>query len=213
MARTKAKADPDGIPAWLLVKNRTPLTPDQQARLEQVMSQGGHDQPDRVDWQKPKGMAWDDWDRHVADRAAERAAKHAARAERRAEDKAMQGPAGRKWSPKTLAAELSVGAPARVRRRDVVAALRAGGWQAMPRYAPERRAQAAAIYGAWAKAGGPGKPDDARRAALAAAGVPPPTVQAGRPAAAPPAPAAASGGKPKGGRAKARRAAKRRGRS
>lgn len=48
------------IPEFLLVKNRRPLTPEQQARLNSVMmpiSQSG-----RVDWNKPKGMSVEEWE-------------------------------------------------------------------------------------------------------------------------------------------------------
>jgi hypothetical protein len=56
---TGLTGDEGGVPDFLLVKNRKPLTAEQQAKLASHVTK---QQPDRVDGRKPKGMAWEDWD-------------------------------------------------------------------------------------------------------------------------------------------------------
>jgi hypothetical protein len=50
------------IPDFCLVKNRKPLTAEQQAKLD---TQTVKQQPERVDGRKPKGMSWEDWDAYL----------------------------------------------------------------------------------------------------------------------------------------------------
>lgn len=67
------------IAAFLRVENRVPLTPEQRARLDERMRRVNDGDAARVDYRKPKGMSWEEWDRIEADRAA---AKRAASYER-----------------------------------------------------------------------------------------------------------------------------------
>jgi hypothetical protein len=56
-------ADPkkEGIPPFLQVQNRRPLTPEAKAKLDETMRKA-HPSTERVDWRKPMGMSFEDWD-------------------------------------------------------------------------------------------------------------------------------------------------------
>jgi len=79
-ARYALPAD-GSIPEFLLVKNRKKPTKAEQARIDAFMGRQSAE-PERVDWRKPKGMSWEDWDAVQARRAEE---KHARTQERVAE--------------------------------------------------------------------------------------------------------------------------------
>jgi len=70
-----------GIPAWLLVANRQPLTAAQAAKCAAWLAGGkvAGNGADRVDWRKPRSLSWDDWDMHLA---AQQRATEAKKAER-----------------------------------------------------------------------------------------------------------------------------------
>lgn len=66
------------IPDFLLVKNRKKPTKAEQARIDAFMGRQSSE-PERVDWRKPKGMPWAEWDAIQTRAAEERRAKTEAR--------------------------------------------------------------------------------------------------------------------------------------
>lgn len=90
-AQCAPPADAGPIPDFLLVKNRKKPTKAEQARIDAFTGRPAEG-PERVDWRKPKGLSWEEWDAVLErEREAGRAkaeAKRAAKAENAEERKA-----------------------------------------------------------------------------------------------------------------------------
>ena len=50
------------IPDFLLVKNRRPLPKKRRAIVEAWLARGAPSGGERLDYRKPKGLSWDEWD-------------------------------------------------------------------------------------------------------------------------------------------------------
>src|SRR5690242_19741962 len=80
--------DGGGIPEFLRVENRVPLTPEQEARLAAVTKEAREEER-RGGHNKPKSISWEEWDAY---QAAEREKKRAKALGRVAELKAKHPP-------------------------------------------------------------------------------------------------------------------------
>lgn len=69
----------EGIPVYLQVQNRRPLTPEQQAKVDEMAKARAATAENVVAFGKPKGMSMEEWEAH---KSRERQAKDAAKAER-----------------------------------------------------------------------------------------------------------------------------------
>ena len=67
------------IPDFLLVKNRRPLSKKQRAAAEAWLARGAPSGGERVDYRKPKGTSWEEWDAITVKQAAEKHATSLAR--------------------------------------------------------------------------------------------------------------------------------------
>lgn len=160
------------LPGFL---RRPPPTPADLEKLRRPT--GGQDRRvlfgepargERFDFHKPKGLTWEEWDAWCARVEKEKEARRAARAPKPSDDgeEPRRRLARSGWTPRSLATLMTAaGAPgaARVRRRDVAAALAAAGWAPMRRYAAERLAEGRAAVEKWL-AGGASAAPPARRA-------------------------------------------------
>lgn len=88
----------EGIPKFLLVKNRKPLPAKKAQRLEQVQASLNHGESERVDWRKPKGTSWEVWDAFLqqeADRHRAASLERIAKMQAKREEKKKIKEAGR----------------------------------------------------------------------------------------------------------------------
>lgn len=90
-----------GVPLFLQTQNRVPLTSAQQVRWDEKARAAAGGAPDRSDFRKPKGMAWEEWDAlEAAAQAIKRAASHERSNELRERKGVVVGAAGAPKAPR-----------------------------------------------------------------------------------------------------------------